>query len=342
MDSITHFVLGGCVGEIVSGKELGRKSIIFGGVSQLIPDIDFLFGFWMTPASNALAHRGVTHSILFLLLVTPMLAWSIQRWWRWKTFPFMFWLKVIGTQILIHIFLDAFNAYGTGWFEPISHFRVSFNTLFVADPLFSLPLGISMIFLLIIKSDDAKRRWVSFLSVSFCVLFLAYSVVNKSIIERSVIAAFNKKNIPAHHYFTTPTPFNNFLWYVVSTDSLGSYVAYRSVFDDGDDMDFQFFSRNDTLLGSVVDHHDLDKLLRFSQGYYTVTKQGDTLVFNDLRFGQMLGWQNPRAGFVFHYYLNCGLDNKLVLQRGRFAGWDATAIKIFIKRMFGIKVSKHQ
>jgi inner membrane protein len=244
-------------------------------------------------------------------------------------------MKVIGVQILIHIFLDAFNVYGTGWFEPISHYRLSFNTLFVADPFFSLPLGIGMLFLLIIKTDDTKRRVISYTCVVFCALYVGYSVINKSMIEKSVAVGFAKHHIPSDHYFTTPTPFNNFLWYVVSSDSTGSYVGYRSVFDSDVDLNFEFFPRNDSLLASVTDKRELDKLLRFSQGYYTVAEQGDTLVFNDLRFGQMLGWKERRAGFVFHYYLNPGLDNKLVLQRGRFAGWDADAVLVLIERMGG-------
>ena len=55
-------------------------------------------------------------------------------------------------QLCIHVFLDAFNAYGTGWFEPFSHYRVSFNVLFVADPFYSVWLGISFLALLILIS----------------------------------------------------------------------------------------------------------------------------------------------------------------------------------------------
>jgi inner membrane protein len=50
----------------------------------------------------------------------------------------------------------------------------------------------------------------------------------------------------------------------------------------------------------------------------------------------MLGWQNPRAGFVFHYYLYPPLDNTLVLQRGRFANWDLEATKAFVERIKGV------
>ena len=60
------------------------------------------------------------------------------------------------------------------------------------------------------------------------------------------------------------------------------------------------------------------ELKTFSQGFYTVEHWGDTLVFNDLRFGQINGWEDPKSRFAFHYYLSHPNDNDLIVQRGRF------------------------
>jgi inner membrane protein len=59
------------------------------------------------------------------------------------------------------------------------------------------------------------------------------------------------------------------------------------------------------------------------------------VVFNDLRFGQIMGWQNPSAPFVFHYYIQNPENNQMVVQRGRFAAWNAETIRVFIKRIQG-------
>ena len=143
MDTITHVALGACLGEVLGGKQLGKKALVLGAVAQSIPDFDFVFSLWLEPSSNVLAHRGFTHSFLFGLLVAPLIASVMQRWWSQPNTSFTFWLKFFGVQIFVHTVLDAFNAYGTGWFEPFSHYRVSFHTLFVADPLYSIPLGIA-------------------------------------------------------------------------------------------------------------------------------------------------------------------------------------------------------
>jgi inner membrane protein len=49
----------------------------------------------------------------------------------------------------------------------------------------------------------------------------------------------------------------------------------------------------------------------------------------------MLGWTNPRGRFVFHYFLQHGYDNKLVVQRGRFKGWNGAVVKGLLKRIVG-------
>jgi inner membrane protein len=337
MDTLTHMALGACIGEVVSRKKLGRKAMAFGAIAQLIPDIDFVYGLWMNPVSNALAHRGFTHSLLFGIIISGLLAWMFRRWWRNKSISYNFWLTIIGVQVFVHIVLDAFNAYGTGWFEPFSHYRVSFNTLFVADPFFSVPLGIAVLILLVTRMDNTKRHSIAVVGIAYCSFYLAFGIANKFAIESDVKRAFAQQNIPHEKYFTTPTPFNNWLWYVVSSNEAGSYVGYRSVFDKVEHIDFEFFPRNDSLLSLVPKQKEIELLKRLSQGYYTIEPQGDTLIFNDLRYGQMIGWQYPRAGFVFHYYLRPDLDNTLVLQRGRFANWDWAATKAFLKRIKGKK-----
>jgi inner membrane protein len=121
---------------------------------------------------------------------------------------------------------------------------------------------------------------------------------------------------------------------VAETDS-GYYIGYRSAFDKENQIKFRYLPQNADLLKPFYGQKDLQQLIRFSQGYYTAELTKDGLVFNDLRFGQMMGWQNPDAQFVFHYYLQEPDANQMVVQRGRFAHWNWTAIKTFVRRIRG-------
>lgn len=149
---------------------------------------------------------------------------------------------------------------------------------------------------------------------------------------RSLLA---RQQVHYTRYFTTPAPLQNWLWYVVAGTDSGYYVGFRSLFDRSDSIPLQYFTRNDSLLRPITDHADVRRLIRFSRQFYTVEKWNDTLVFNDLRFGQVMGWNDPRGKFVFHYYLQHNADNMLVVQRGRFEGWDRKNIKLLWRRIKG-------
>ncbi len=309
--------------------------MLWGILAQSVPDIDFIASFWMNTSENLLAHRGFTHSILFAFIIVPALALAADHWHRPHNIRFSKFILFFAIQVFTHITLDAFNNYGVGWFEPFSHQRISFNVLFVADPFFSVWLGIAAVALVVLKRRDRRRKLWMRIGLIFPALYICYSLYNKSVIEREVKSAFEKQQIAYHDYFTTPTPLNNWLWFVVAADDSGYHIGFRSVFDNKPSIDFTWFPRNDSLLKPIKDHEEVHHLLRFARGFYTVEKWSDTLVFNDLRFGQIAGWHNPKDKFVFHYFLQHPDDNNMVVQRGRFEGWNRQTFQSFVKRIKG-------
>lgn len=335
MDSITHLALGACMGEAFAGKKLGKKAMVWGALAQSAPDIDFLAAFWMDTASNLLAHRGFTHSILFCALITPLLALLAERWHRPHNITLWRWMLFFGGVIFAHIFFDAFNNYGVGWFEPFSHHRVTFHILYVADPFFSFAPGIAALILWIKKSrrDDRKIWWMLGLGISG--IYLLYATFNKFQINRDVRETLERQDISYTRCFTTPAPGQTWLWYVVAGDDQGYHIGYRSLFDEKENIEFTYFPRNDTLLTQLIDHESLHKLIRFSQEFYTLERWDDRLIFNDLRFGQVMGWENPKGQFVFYYFLEEPHENLLVVQRGRFSGWNKEAMSGLWKRIKG-------
>ncbi len=336
LDSLTHIVLGACIGEVIAGKRLGKKALLAGGVAQTIPDFDFIASFWMSPANDLLAHRGFTHSFFFMILVAYPLALMMFRWKWFPNMPVRHWTLFIMLELFVHIFLDAFNAYGTAWFEPFSHYRVSFNSLFVLDLFYSVWPFAATCILVLIPVYHTRRLFWAWLGIALSSLYLGYGLLNKELITPAIENSLRKQNISQVRYFSTPTPGNVWLWYIVAEDTNGIHVGYRSVFDRQPDIPFQFFDKQDHQLDSLHDHEDLQQLIQFSEGYYIVSQYQNRLVFNDLRFGQMMGWTDPKAPFVFYYYLEHPEDNELIIQRGRFERWDRQAVRSFIERIKGI------
>lgn len=337
MDSLTHIALGACIGEAFLGQKIGKKAMVWGALAQSLPDFDFIAGAWMPLSEELLAHRGFTHSILFMVLMTPLMALTADRLHRPHTITMKTWFWFFGTEICCHIFLDGFNNYGTGWFEPFSHHRFSFNAVYVADPFFSIWTGIAAFMLMVLTLTNRRRRFWTRFGIILPALYLVYAGINKIYIDRQVEADMKQQSVSYRDYFTTPAPFNTWLWYTVADADTGFYVGFRSVFDKHP-THWEYFPRNQHLIDTMMGRRDLQHLIRFSQGYYTIQHYGDSLVFNDLRFGQIIGWKEPREDFVFHYYLDYPEANELVVQRGRFAKWDKKIALALVRRAMGNKL----
>jgi inner membrane protein len=74
VDTLIHVVFGACIGEAIAGKRLGKKALFLGTAAQSFPDINFVASFWLSPSQNILAHRDITHSFVFAIVATWLLA----------------------------------------------------------------------------------------------------------------------------------------------------------------------------------------------------------------------------------------------------------------------------
>lgn len=335
MDSLTHIVLGACIGEIVAGKKLGKKAMILGAIAQSVPDIDSIAGFWLSEVDDIVAHRSLTHSILFAIVVSWFLSWLSCKIFQRNHVSMRTFLLLFSINIFTHLFIDTFNAYGTELLYPFSDTRFSFNLLFVADPLFSIWPLIAFVWLLFAKNKFPYRKTIAVYALSLSVLYLGYAFTNKMKIDSAVTQNLKNKHMTESGYFTSPTILNSWLWYIVVKQSDGYKIGYRSVFDKTDTISFEDIKKNENLIEEAPDKEDALKLISFSSGYYTLDKWNDTLVLNVLRFGQV-GWQDPSARFAFQYFLNKPDANKLVIQRGRFKNMNRERISNFVKRIRGI------
>ncbi len=335
MDSLTHIVLGACIGEAIAGRQLGKKAMVIGAIANSLPDIDIIASPFLTHASDLLFHRGITHSFLFLTLISPLLAWLSGKWFAKYNINFRHWLFFWALEIFVHLLIDSFTAYGTGWFEPFSNYRVSFNAMFVLDPLYSIVPFVAFVALITLNKNSAKRREWAFSGIVWCAIYTCICFANKESIDQKTQQAFAQQGIKPVKYFTTPTPINNLLWYVVAATDSGFYVGYRSVFDKKEGISFRYVTRNDSLLHLSSDQESLQKLVRFSQGYYTLEQHQDSLFFSDMRFGEVGAWGVAKPGFVFYFYLQNASANDNVLQRRRLAMLDKKALHAFWERIKG-------
>ncbi|HZX74383.1 MAG TPA: metal-dependent hydrolase, partial [Cyclobacteriaceae bacterium] len=337
LDTITHIVLGAALGEVIAGKKMGKRAMLWGALANNAPDLDIFLSPFQTIPDSLLSHRGFTHSILFAMLVPPALAWIFNHLHKGKAYGFKTWYLIFASGLFAHILVDSFTNYGTGWFEPFSHYRVSFNTIFVADPFYTIALLISFIALLILKSKSVFRKYFLIGGLTISTGYLFFTFINKFSINQVFIKTLEEKNLEYSSFITTPTPLNNFLWYCLAKNDSGFYFGYRSLFDHGPLTGITFVPKNDSLLEDLRNDPGIQKLIRFSQQYYCITKSDSGgLDFHDLRFGQVGGWHNPKATFVFSYHITKGINNTAYINQGRFEAVTGDEFRELIQRIKGI------
>jgi inner membrane protein len=337
MDIVTHFALGVCTAEIVRKKEEGKGILYLGGIVQCLPDIDTVAGLFLPADHSLLIHRGLTHSLFFAVVGGFILSLMIYPIFKKKGRTFAPTFLFVIFQLSLHDLLDVCNAYGTGLFEPFIHQRFSVNLLFVADPLFSISLIIAAIVLLIGGSSYSFRARLAQVALLFSCCYLVYTGINKAIVDRRVNNMLQSHRLNSSDYFTTPTPLNSMLWYIVIKSDSCYYTGYSSVFDNGSrriELDTQL--KNYSLLNLVRGKHSVHNLRDFANGYYTLSGSDKALNINILRFGQIQGWNRRDAPFVLSYPLISNRFHITSLQKNRLAVWDMDAVKSLIKRIWGI------
>ncbi|WP_248928173.1 metal-dependent hydrolase [Paenibacillus hamazuiensis] len=142
MDTVTHTLFGltlyGALNKSGASPAM-KKSLLFTALAgSQIPDIDFVTRFTETGhIMHQMWHRGITHSV-FMIPVWALLIWYICRWiWKIRERRVM-WLGVLA--VFIHDLSDMLNAWGTGFFEPASSFRVSIGAIPIVDVVYMLAM----------------------------------------------------------------------------------------------------------------------------------------------------------------------------------------------------------
>lgn len=334
MDTLTHTVLGACLGELTAGKQIGRKAMLIGAIANNFPDIDMVCYLWMDSTQALLAHRGLTHGIFFNVILTLLAASVFQTLWRNWNMNYGRWLLLIGTGLIIHILLDTCNAYGTGLLEPFTNHRFSVHALFIADPFFTLPLILAVFALFFVKAESPNRKVWPKLGLTLSSLYLLLCGVNKLYVNNIAEQSLRWHGIASREYFVTPTPLNNLLWYIVVKDGARYHTTYYSVLDERLPV-FHTIEKNDSLLEPYRNSESVQNLVRFSQGYYMLQEEDDMLLFNDMRFGQESGWIIPQASYVFSFDIRGERPHMIRVQENRFKTFESRSLVALYSRIKG-------
>lgn len=285
MDSLTQFALGGVVAGAMLGPRIGaRAAILAGGALGTLPDLDTFL-----PSADAVAaftsHRGWSHSLIIQALVAPVFAEALMRLFkplradRWRT-----WLAVY-LVFATHALLDAMTVYGTKLFWPLYTEPVGVGSMFIIDPLYTLPLLIVVVWALFRKGwPDRLARWTKgALAVSTAYLVVATGF--QQVIQQRATDLLAANGATPDRILAIPTPFNILYWKAIAIDGDRYLNLYLPLAGGRDDVRIYEYPRRADLAACLQTNPAHQDLAAFSKGFYSMHVENGAVVQSDLRMG---------------------------------------------------------
>jgi inner membrane protein len=295
MDSLSQIALGAAVSVAVMGRRTAVwKAALWGAVAGTLPDLDVLID-QGNAILNMVLHRGESHALFWLTLCSLPLAalvarlhgeWGLlRRWWL------ALWLVLV-----THPLLDAMTVYGTQLALPFSNHPFGVGSMFIIDPLYTLPLLVGVVWALATRGGHRAQmgQKANVVGLLLSTAYLAWSFAAQLQVTQIARAALVQQGIAVEHLLVTPTPFNTVLWRVVAIAGDDYHEGFYSLLDAQPKIEFDRFPRGNALAAELRDLDGVQRLVAFTKGFYKLEQRGSRLLISDLRMGQ-----EPNYSFTF-------------------------------------------
>ncbi|MGE9270977.1 MAG: hypothetical protein ACQKBU_09270, partial [Verrucomicrobiales bacterium] len=185
--------------------------------------------------------------------------------------------------------------YGTQVFCPFSGRPVSFDNLWIIDPLFTLPLLVAVVWGLLIE----VKRWrkgVGVKMTAVCIglssCYVGLSFWAKASVSSHVVADFEARGMAWERKKESPAPFSILLWRAVVERDNEFWVGYRSLLDGDRSIVWTIYPKQHEAAKRWEEASEVASVVRFSDGWFIAreTRRGVWLV--DMRFGAYREWDD--------------------------------------------------
>lgn len=283
MDAITQAVLGASIAGAVMGRSQGRRALLYGALLGTLPDLDVL-ATYPDPVSTMTFHRGYSHSVFVLTGLSVAITALARRFFANPAYGASRLFLAIWLVLITHPVLDAFTSYGTQLFWPMTGTPESWSSVFIIDPVYTLPMLVAVLFA-VACGPDGRTILALRATVLFGCAYLAFSLVAKLVVEQRVRDTLSAQNVVVNDVFSAPMPLNTLLWRVVVKTSDDTYIeTVSSLFDRG--APNRLRQRLHTELASALTSQPLHARLQwFTDNWLRYDVIGNDLVVTDLRMG---------------------------------------------------------
>ena len=284
MDSLTQIALGSAVSVAVMGRRTAVwKAALWGAIAGTLPDLDVVIDHG-NPVLNMVRHRAESHSLFYLSLFAPLLAWGTARV-HGEMHLFKRWWLALWLVLFTHPLLDNMTVYGTQLLMPFTDHPFAVSSVFIIDPSYTLPLLIGVVAALWLRNGRGLRWNAVALAISTA--YLAWGMWAQHHVTQIARASMPAPNIPADKLLVTPSPFNTVLWRLVATTPEQYFEGYYSLLDPEPTVRWTAHPRGAELIAQHGDVDAVKRIAAFSQGFFKMqTSEQGRVLLTDLRMGQ--------------------------------------------------------
>ena len=283
MDSLSQFALGAAIGVGVMGRRTAVwKAALWGGICGTLPDLDALIDHG-DPVRNMTFHRAESHALFWLTLAAPAVAAVIARLQREGPL-FLHWWLTVWLALVTHPLLDTMTVYGTQLALPFSDFPYGLGSIFIIDPLYTLPLLVG-VGVALWRGGARGRAW-NLAGLVLSTAYLGWSVLAQQQARDVALASIRAQGLAADQVLVTPTPFNTLLWRIVAVGPETYHEGYYSLLDPTPTVQFDAFPRGMALRQELRGVWAADRMAWFSRGFFKLQEVDGTVRITDLRMGQ--------------------------------------------------------
>lgn len=283
MDSLTQLALGSAVGVAVMGRRTQVwKAALWGGICGTLPDLDSFIDHG-DPIRNMTFHRAASHALFYLTLVSPLIAGLATRL-HGEADRFARWWAAVWLALVTHPLLDVMTIYGTQLLLPFTNTPYGVGSIFIIDPLYTVPLLAGVIWALAARNARGLRANAAGLALG--TLYLGWSVLAQQHAYRVAHEALREQGIAPERVLVTPTAFNTILWRIVAIDGERYHEGFYSLLDPDRDIAFDAFARDAQLYEKLRDDWHVARVAWFSRGFFRMSERNGQVRISDLRMGQ--------------------------------------------------------
>ncbi|MGJ3260163.1 MAG: metal-dependent hydrolase [Rhodospirillales bacterium] len=283
MDSITQFALGAAVGAAALGPRIGmRKAAVIGGLMGTVPDLDTFLPS-PDPVTSFTSHRGASHSLLVQALAAPFFAEPLVRLFRDLRDKRVLTYVAIYLIFATHALIDGMTVYGTRLFWPIYDGPVGVGSIFIIDPLYTLPLLVLTLWAILLNPAGLQfRRWLTGALAVSTVYMLGTAGLQQAAGARAN-AWLAAQGVEPERTLSIPTPFNVLYWRTIVIDGPRYLNVYQPLIGGGTTV--YEHPRHPELEGCLAGSPAYENLAAFTRGFYRMEEKDGKIIFSDLRMG---------------------------------------------------------